>query len=103
MQKGHALGSDIKKGKRTLLIIKALELSNNKNELLGVLNKKEKSEQDVKKAIEIINKSGALDYVKAMINKRLSEAKKELEKAELTKDGFEFFNDLARFMVERRV
>lgn len=103
MQKGHEIGSDIKKGKRTLLVIKALELSNGKNELLEILKKEEKSEQDVKRAIEIINKSGALNYVKDIIQKRLTEAKKELEKAELTKEGFEFFSELAGFMVERRV
>ena len=74
--KGHEFGEDIKQNKTTLLLIKALELSNKKDkkELLNLLNKN-KSIDDINKVIEIFHKSGAVDYCGDLCSKKVEEAK----------------------------
>lgn len=103
-KKGHELGSDIKEGKKTLLVIKALEKARGKNKksLLKVLGKSNASRRQIKKAIEIIHTSGAVDYCKQFAEKKVRTGKQWLKKAGLETEYEFFFSELADFFIERK-
>ncbi|RLF67290.1 MAG: polyprenyl synthetase family protein [Thermoplasmata archaeon] len=63
---GKPVGSDIRKGKKTILVIHALNTldSNRREELLTILKRPEKTEDDVKKAINLIISAGSVEYAK---------------------------------------
>ena len=105
MGKGHEVGSDIKKGKNTLLIIKALELSDGKQKKIiqSKLGKEDASSDEIMEVTKIINDVGALKYAKELAGKKAEEGKKALTKCNLKKEAVEFFNDLADYMVSRRI
>lgn len=104
MKKGHAIGSDIKKGKKTLLVIKTLEKASKSQReiLLNTMGNGNATEEELKKAIEIITNSGALSYVRMLANRKIVEAKEHIRKTSLNDKSLEFFNGFANFMLERR-
>lgn len=104
MNKGHGLGSDIKKGKKTLLIIKALESADEKekNMILGILGKESSSSQEISSVIDLLKSTGAIDYADKLSREKIKTAKNHLEKAEISKKSFDFFDKLADFIVERK-
>jgi len=105
MNKGHEFGSDIKKGKNTLLIIKALELSDGKQKKIiqSKLGKEDASSDEIMEVTKIINKVGALKYAEELAEKKSEEGKIALTKCNLKEEAVEFFNDLADYMVSRRI
>jgi geranylgeranyl diphosphate synthase, type I len=105
MSKGRNLGTDLRKGNRTLIMIKALQNSNDrqKNFLLDVLGNDKASNKDVEKSIKIIKETGALEYSSKLANKKVEEAKIFLGKSNITDCGFNFFNNLADYVIERKV
>jgi len=103
MEKGRAIGTDIRKGNKTLITVYALEKSSedDKKALLGVLGSSA-SEKDMEKAIEIIKASGALEYAANYANELAKAAKEHLKKAKLNEQGHKFFEDFAEFAVKRK-
>jgi geranylgeranyl diphosphate synthase type I len=103
--KGHPIGSDIKQGKKTLLVIKAFEKSNKKQEqkLKNILGKKNASKNEIDQVIEIFNDTGSLEYCKKLANKNIQKAKLLLNKMKLNREGKEFFKELADYMVTRKI
>lgn len=78
---GKPIGSDLRKGKKTYLLIYALEhLQKTEQEnLKSILDKKEKNEEDIHKGIELIKKSGAIENAKQFSKKLLDEAISKIE------------------------
>lgn len=78
---GKPIGSDIREGKKTYLVIYALEhlQSQEKETFLFLLNKKEKNEEEIREVIDLIMKSGAIDNAKQLLRKLLDEAVAKLE------------------------
>ncbi|MHA1561185.1 MAG: polyprenyl synthetase family protein [Promethearchaeota archaeon] len=78
---GKPIGSDLRKGKKTYLLIYALEhLQKTEHENLeSILAKKEKNEEDIRMGIELIKKSGAIERAKQFSKKLLDEAIAALE------------------------
>ncbi len=105
MKKGHELGSDIKKGKKTLLVIKALEKASKSQRgiLMSAIGNESATEDEIKKTIGIIKSSGAVDYVMMLAHKKIVEAKGHLRKTSLNDKSMKFFDGFADFMMERRV
>ncbi len=104
MEKGRAIGTDIRKGNKTLIIVNALGKcsEDDKKALLGVLGSST-SEKDMEKAIGIIKASGAMEYSLNCANELAKSAKEHLKKAKLNEAGNKFFEDFADFAVKRIV
>jgi len=104
-KKGHHIGSDIVQGKKTLPIIKALELGNSKERkaILKVLGNPNTKDKSLKKAIEAMHTSGAVNYCQEFNKKSISKGKKWLKKAGLNKESEDFFLELADYVINRNI
>ncbi|MFC2135631.1 polyprenyl synthetase family protein [Bacteroidota bacterium] len=104
-QKGHSLGSDLVKGKKTLVVIKALEMGCHieKNKILRVLGRQKASKRNIKKAIDALHTSGAVNYTQEFAKKKIKQSKVWLKKARLTQEYEDFFSDLADYFIERNI
>lgn len=104
--KGREVGSDIRKGKKTLLMIHALKKSPPKEReaILATLGNEKAAAAEIKKVISILKKLGSVTYCKKNAAERLKKAIKYLDKAEpkLDKEAKKFFVDLAHFMLNRK-
>lgn len=105
MEKGRGIGTDLKKGNKTLIIVNALEKCNeeDKSTLLGVLKSNWVQDKDIEKAIEIIRNSGALDYAVNYAVEMASDSKEHLKKANLNEEGNKFFGEFSDFVVKRTI
>jgi len=102
---GKPVDSDLKEGKKTHLVIKALEKGSKeqKQKLAGALGNKELSVKEFEEAREIIRETGALDYTKEKAKKYAEQGLKVLEKSSFTKEGKEFLEGMARYIYERDI
>lgn len=78
---GKPIGSDIVKGKMTLIVVNALEKASeeDKKTLLKILKGNDTSKEDVDVAIDIFNKYGSIDYARDIAQDNVEEAKQLLE------------------------
>ncbi|OIR23343.1 MAG: hypothetical protein BEU00_00390 [Marine Group III euryarchaeote CG-Epi3] len=99
---GKPSGSDIRQGKRTLLVIEALNRTNNdeRNELIKILDNDQNTDEDVKRAVEIMSNCGALDNCREQALSYLNGAKKTIAKYPES-DARTMLEDLLEYMVTR--
>ena len=99
---GKPSGSDIRQGKRTLLVIEALDRTNGKerNELIDILDNKNNTEDDVKRAVEIMSNCGALENCHKQALGYLNGAKNTIEKYPES-DARTLLEELLEYMVTR--
>jgi len=78
---GKDVGSDIRRGKRTLMVIHALNnlSEENKKRLIKILEKRDNSKDEVKEAMVLMKSEGSIDYAKDLAAKYGKKAKEELE------------------------
>jgi heptaprenyl diphosphate synthase len=74
------VGGDLRQGIITLPTIYALKVSSARERLHTIINKPDKSEQEVHEAIELITRCGGINYSAAIANRYIAKAKKELAK-----------------------
>nr|QBM01393.1 geranylgeranyl diphosphate synthase [uncultured archaeon] len=100
---GKPNDSDIKKGKNTFLIHKTREMctAEEKKFIDGCLGNENASEEDIKKAREIIRNCGALDFCENFCNNLAKEAGLILEKSGFRKEGIESLGEMASFIINR--
>ncbi|HID60450.1 MAG TPA: polyprenyl synthetase family protein [Hadesarchaea archaeon] len=99
---GKPIGSDIREGKRTLVVIRALSTASERDKvvILRVLGKRNASKQEIEIAIKALKKSGAIDYVAEKAKKLVANAKSQL--AVLSRSNArEMLLALADFAIER--
>jgi len=99
---GKPIGSDIAKGKMTIIAIKALaacEGEDNKK-LLEILKDDNNSQEDIDMALDLFNKYGAIEYAKNVALENVASAKKVLEILPDSESKQMLF-DLADFVLER--
>ena len=79
---GKPSGSDIRQGKRTLLVIEALNRTNNEDrkELIKILDDSNNTDNDVKRAVDIMSNCGALENCREQALDYLNGAKKTIAK-----------------------
>lgn len=100
---GKPVGSDIREGKRTLLIVKAYENATPKQRKLieAILGRQSATAEEIETIKEIIVETGSLDYSKEMMNHLVSEGKAAIENAPIREDIKEFLIDIADYVVKR--
>jgi geranylgeranyl diphosphate synthase type I len=98
---GKPSGSDIRQGKRTLLVIEALNRANSeqRKRLLEILDNKN-SDEDIREAVDIMNECGALSECHRQANQYLEGARKVLLKYPES-EARTLFEELLEYMVTR--
>lgn len=101
---GKPVGADIREGKKTLLIVKTLELGSakQKKELCSVLGNRQAGIEQIERARKIIINTGSLEYSKKLAEKLVNDSRLALERSKLNKESKEFFSAVAGFMIKRK-
>ncbi|MBO5152343.1 MAG: polyprenyl synthetase family protein [Methanobrevibacter sp.] len=99
---GKPIGSDIGKGKMTIIAINGLASAGEDSEkLLEILKDTDNSQEDIDLAIEILTKCGAIDYARNLALDSVSQAKEVLE---ILPDSSskQVLADIADYVLERK-
>lgn len=70
--------SDITEGKRTLVVVHALQNSAKKDRLIEILSSKEKDSQVLEEAVQILIEAGSIDYARSYAQDLVAKAKERL-------------------------
>jgi len=101
---GKTFGLDIKKGKKTFIVCHALAQAkeNDKTRLTEILKTPayETTDEMVKEAVEILNKTGSIDYADEVAQNLVKDAKAELKVLKNT-NAKKILLDFAEFVVKR--
>ncbi len=97
---GKPNDSDIKEGKKTLIIAKALELGSyeDKQFLLEHYGNENISEDSVNKIKEIIKNCGALEYCNEKLEELIKKGKESIIDVELRSEGKDFLIEMADYI-----
>ena len=96
---GKPIGSDIAKGKMTIIAIRGLD-SDESGELLEILKDDNNSQDDIDKAIDILKNCGAIQYAHNLAQKSVIKAKEVLEILD-DSPSKQTLIDIADFVLER--
>ncbi|MEM1593791.1 MAG: polyprenyl synthetase family protein, partial [Archaeoglobaceae archaeon] len=94
---GKDWGSDIVKGKKTLVVIKAFE----KGVELETFGKQKASIEEIKKDVEKLRECGAIEYAVKKAREFVEKAKENLRVLE-ENEGKKILESLTDFLVERK-
>ncbi len=99
---GKPIGSDVREGKQTLIVVRALATAQqeDKSTLLRALGKQDASEAELKTAIDVLKRAGAIDYVAERARELIAQAKSKL-KALPESRAREILSELADFTIKR--
>ncbi len=102
---GKPAHSDLREGKRTLLIVKALENADakQKERLLALLGKRDLTDEEAEEAREIVRETGSLDYNREMAKKLANQALEAVEKADFVQEGKDYLIGIAEYLINRDV
>ena len=100
---GKPVGADLREGKKTLLVIKALERAkgDDRKFLLKSLASNVLRTKDIERARDIIKKTGSLQYSESLANKLIVKGKASLNNLSLPRQVKDYLADLADFIVSR--
>jgi len=100
---GKPIGSDLKEGKKTLLILKALEKADalQKQKIKQALGNKNLTNNELNDVREIIIKTGSLDYSKKISKKLIEKAKSAIKNVRFKEKGKDFLLKLADYLKNR--
>ena len=98
---GKPSGSDIRQGKRTLLVIEALNQANDidRKRLIEILDSKN-TDEEIEEAVEIMNRCGALEECHKQAKGYLEGARKTLSNYPES-EARQLFEELLEYMVTR--
>jgi geranylgeranyl diphosphate synthase type I len=101
---GKPLGSDLIQGKRTLLVEAARRRTRGRDRrvLESVLGNRKATQTDVKRAIEVLTRSGAVNQVESQIETKVTEALAALASARLTRQGRELLSGAVWTLANRQ-
>lgn len=100
---GKPTDSDIKEGKKTLLVIKAYERasSSDKKILDGVIGNQKATREDIETAREIIRTTGSLEYSQTLATRLINQAKQTLLNTKMVDEGREYLLQAADYLLGR--
>jgi geranylgeranyl diphosphate synthase type I len=96
---GKPIGSDIGKGKMTIIAIKGLA-SVEDDRLLEILKAENNSQDEIDEAIEILTNCGAIEYARNLALESVNQAKEVLEILD-DSSSKQVLADIADFVLER--
>ncbi len=99
---GKPIGSDVREGKQTLIVVRALAIApqEDKSTLLRALGKRDASEAALKAAIDMLKRGGAIDYVAERARELIAQAKSKLKVLPESR-AREVLSELADFTIKR--
>ncbi|MFH1201095.1 MAG: polyprenyl synthetase family protein [bacterium] len=103
---GKTVGSDITEGKKTLLVLKALEKGNKKQNkfIKQCLNKKNISKKEIEKFRKVIRETGSLAYSENLAKNLANEALENLAKINFkNSQAEEFFTGIVDYIINRKI
>jgi geranylgeranyl diphosphate synthase type I len=100
---GKPITSDLREGKKTLLILDALKKANVSDKEIIELNlgNKRATIRGLKTVRKIVEETGALEKSKNMAEKLVNDAMEALQKLRLNKEGKKFLLNIADYMIAR--
>ncbi|HID09056.1 TPA: polyprenyl synthetase family protein [Candidatus Micrarchaeota archaeon] len=100
---GKPVGSDIREGKRTILVIKAYENADEaqRRVLNQALGNQDAPQDLIEEAAEIIRETGALDYARELEERLAEEAVQILEQSGIEKETREILTEFTEFVMKR--
>jgi len=100
---GKPIGSDIRSGKKTLIIVHAMAHTKGEDlrEILSILGKKDASDDEVNRVIATLKKSGSIDYAEKKVEELIQEGKRALDTLPNTQ-AKESMKAIADYLVKRR-
>jgi geranylgeranyl diphosphate synthase, type I len=102
---GKPVCSDLREGKQTLLIVKALEKGNSRQKKLiqKLLGNKNITDEEIEQFRQVVRDTGSFEYSRKLAEKLVMKGKKALEKAEISKEAKDFMVGIADYIVNREV
>ncbi len=101
---GKPVTSDLAEGKKTLLIIKALEKANDaeRKEILEALGNPAVTIEQLMRVREIVERTGSLEYSRSMAEKLVKEGIAALEKLNVKDEEYRvILREMAEYMIHR--
>tara|TARA_Y100000310_G_scaffold269548_1_gene282829 strand:+ start:5001 stop:6032 length:1032 start_codon:yes stop_codon:yes gene_type:complete len=101
---GKPVGSDIKEGKKTLLILKALESATEEQKqfLQSTLNKKDITKEEIDRVRDIVKQTKSLEHSQTTAKQLIQEAKEAITPLK-DSESKQFLIELADYMLERTI
>ena len=88
------VGNDIREGKRTLMVVRALEKASKsqRQKILETLGNKDASPEQIQETINVIDSLGAITYAKKLADNYIKKAKKSLSRFPDSEDREDLIN-----------
>ncbi len=101
---GKSIKSDVNEGKKTLLMLKAMELSGpaEKEFIMKCLNSGNISDEDFHRLKELVKESGSYEYSRNMMQKMIEKSKEYLSQVNGDPKVKEFLMWLAHYIIDRK-
>ncbi|MDO8427978.1 MAG: polyprenyl synthetase family protein [Candidatus Diapherotrites archaeon] len=102
---GKTIGEDITEGKRTLLVLRALKKLNEKErkELIEILNSHTRFPNEIKRGIDLIQKTDAIEYAKGKAEEIVLGSWKKVDKELKESKAKQKLKALAEYSVQRKI
>lgn len=101
---GKPVGSDLREGKQTLLVIKALQGSDarEKKIIRDAMGNPDITQEQIEDVQAVMITTGALDHSRKLAKKLINKAKISLEKLKISNESKDFLMGIADYMLERK-
>jgi geranylgeranyl diphosphate synthase, type I len=102
---GKPVCSDLREGKQTLLIVKALEKANisEKRKLRAMIGNRDIEDEEIEEFRGIIQRTGSLEYSQNMARDLIEKGKREILNSKISAKSKEFMVGIADYLVSREV
>lgn len=105
MAKAKGVGEDIHEGKRTIMVLHALDHSSEKDKkrLLEILNAHPSDEKTIREAIAIIEKNGSIEYARGKAKELVEASWKKVDKVLPASHAKEILEAFAHYLINRKI
>jgi geranylgeranyl diphosphate synthase type I len=102
---GKPVGSDVRQGKQTILVVKALETANStqKEIFKKCLGNDALTQSDLEQFRTVIIETGSLEYAQKLARILISEAKQKIDQVAMEEESKEFLVGIADYVLNREV